>query len=237
MISVAVVEDSAEFVAVITAYCKKLQSECGEEISVKAYKNAIIFLEDYKMQYDIVLMDICMPHMDGMEAARRLREKDSEVIIMFVTNMAQFAVNGYEVEALDFIVKPINYTAFKIKMQRAIKKLGMRTGENVMVPTRSGKVKVAVSDIKYIEVSGHTLIFHMDSGEKYEGRGSLTAYENQLNKYGFSRCNGYCLLNLKHINKVAGDYIIFNDGLSIEISRAKKKKFLERLSLFIANGE
>lgn len=237
MVSVAIVEDNEEFVRTISGYCEKLQAECGEQIVVKAYKNAIVFFDDYKLQYDIVLMDIVMPHMDGMKAAHLLREKDSEVIIIFVTNMAQFAVKGYEVEALDFIVKPLSYSGFRLKMLRAFKKANMRVKDSIMVTTHSGKVKLPIANIKYVEVNVHNLIFHLDNGETCNGRGSLTNYENQLRKYGFFRCNGYCLINLKHISKVAGDYVIFNDNQTCKISRAKKKSFLERLSIFVANGE
>lgn len=97
-------------------------------------------------RYDIVFMDIQLPDMDGMTASRRLRALDRDVILIFVTNMANYAVSGYEVDALDFIVKPVSYFPFTVKPERALGRLdGNAGGESVLLSTAEGAVRVLFS--------------------------------------------------------------------------------------------
>ena len=102
-----------------------------------------------------------MPGTNGMDAARKIREKDSRVTILFVTNMAQYAINGYEVEAVDYIIKPIGYYDFSMKFQRAVQKAAQKRPEKLVLATTEGTVQVNVSDIQYIEASAHYQIYHL----------------------------------------------------------------------------
>lgn len=120
MKNIAIIEDEEEALARIRGYLERFSSESGESFRIVVYGNAIDFLEKYKPNYDIVFMDIKLPNMDGMEAAKKLRALDRFVALVFVTNMKQFAVKGYEVDALDFIVKPVKYPDFVLKLQRVL---------------------------------------------------------------------------------------------------------------------
>lgn len=126
MVNVAIVEDEIRSADVLCGFLERYGSEKGREFAVSRFTDAIAFLENYVPRYDIVFMDIQLPDMDGMTASRRLRALDRDVILIFVTNMANYAVSGYEVDALDFIVKPVSYFPFTVKLERALGRLDGR---------------------------------------------------------------------------------------------------------------
>lgn len=123
MINIAMVEDSDSDAKVLTSYLGSYFGGEGIEYQISRYENSESFLAECKSGFDIVFMDIELPDGNGMDAAKKFRSIDEDAMIMFVTNMAQFAVNGYEVDAFDFIVKPVKYAAFVMKMNRAIRRL------------------------------------------------------------------------------------------------------------------
>lgn len=122
----AVVEDEREAAERIAEYLGRFGAENGETFDVSYYGDAEAFLAGYDPECDIVFMDIQLPDMSGMDAARALRAVDSEVTLVFVTSMVQYAVSGYEVSALDFIVKPVSYPNFAMKMKRVLRERRLR---------------------------------------------------------------------------------------------------------------
>ena len=104
--------------------------------------------------YDIILLDVQMRRLDGMSAAESIRRIDPEVILIFITNMAQFAIRGYAVDALDYILKPVPYFAFSQQMQKAIDRVRKRQKVYLMVPVEGGLRRVDVNTIYYLESRG-----------------------------------------------------------------------------------
>ena len=104
MIRIAIVEDEQLFREKILRYLHRYEEKNKQSFSIKTFENGMQFLTDYRPEYDIIFMDIEMPYLSGMETAKRIRKVDSRTAIAFITNMANYAVQGYEVEAIDFIV-------------------------------------------------------------------------------------------------------------------------------------
>ena len=113
MIQIAIVEDEEIYVKQLTEYIRKYQTERGRSIKVTVFGDGEDITENYSGGFDIILMDIQMQFMDGMTAAEKIRQMDQKVIIMFITNMIQYAVRGYEVDAMDYVVKPVEYFLFR----------------------------------------------------------------------------------------------------------------------------
>lgn len=235
MIRVVIVEDNSSDAALITSFLEKLQTESGMQFSTIVFKTAEEFLKNYTPVFDVVLMDIEMPGINGMDAAKRLRAVNDGVTIIFVTNIASWAVKGYEVKAADFIVKPVSYVAFKEKILYAIKRRRHNTGDAISIKTVGGTVRLPVSAIRYVEVALHKILIHTDN-DTIEVSGSMSAYAKMLEPYGLLRCNNCYLINPCHIRKVEGDNVIVDDE-NLVISRSRKKDFLTALSEYFASEE
>ena len=198
----------------------------GIEFKITEFANAITFLTNYKPGYDMVFIDIQMPHMNGMEAAEKLREIDSAVPIVFITNMANFAVQGYSVNSVDFVVKPVTYYNFSVMLDKVMRISRSRSPE-IVLKTADGAVRLRTDDIIYIEVMGHKTIYHLD-GRDIEIWDTLKSQEEKLSALGFARCNKYCIANLKYVDKISGDVLTIH-GAEITITRTRKKQFMQGL--------
>ena len=117
---IAIVEDDQGYRDTLFTYIKQYEQERDTAFEATPFEKADDFLAVYNGDYDIILMDIEMPGTNGMDAAEQIRKKDAQVVIMFITNMAHYAIKGYEVGALDFVLKPIQYLNFANKMDRAM---------------------------------------------------------------------------------------------------------------------
>ena len=158
MIHIAIVEDEMNYVRTLEDYIQRYRQEKQEEIRVSIFADGEDITENYDGQFDIILMDIQMRFMDGMTAAEKIRDLDREVVILFITNMIQYAVKGYEVDAMDYVLKPVEYFAFSQKLDKAIGRISRNTQKYIAIPTTDGMKKVAVSDIYYIESLGHNAV-------------------------------------------------------------------------------
>ena len=231
MIHIAIVEDEAFYVQQIQNYMERYQQESQREISVTVYSDGEDILDNYKGDYDIILMDIQMRFMDGMTAAKNIRKLDDAVVIMFITNMTQYAVQGYEVDALDYIIKPVEYFAFSQKLEKAVGRIRRRKRFYVTIPVEEGIQKLDVSSIYYIEARGHQAVYKTDSGA-YTARAALQDLEGLMEQYGFYRCSKGYLVNMKLVDGISGGDCIIH-GEKIPIGRSKKKEFMECLIRYV----
>lgn len=118
MLRVAVAEDNPKDRERLLSFLKQYGEEKHVQIEVTEYTDGSELLEQYRPCYDVIFLDVEMPQMDGMKAAEKIRETDEEVILIFITNMAKYAIRGYEVQALDYVLKPVKYQAFSVKMDK-----------------------------------------------------------------------------------------------------------------------
>lgn len=233
MIKVAVVEDQSSYAECLQAYLQRYARENDLEIQIRHYTDGMNIAEGYEPVWDLILMDIDMPLLDGMSAARSIRKKDQTALIIFITNMAQYAIEGYEVEALDYVLKPIQYPAFALKLRKAFRILESRPKDYVILSKEGETVKLFIQNIYYIEVFDHRLIYHTVDGE-YSSFDTLGNVEKKLGKC-FARCSRSYLLNLHYVNAVQNDSVVVKDD-TLKIGRTRKKEFLEKLTDYYQNG-
>ena len=160
MIRIAVIDDEKEEQERLLGYYQRLREEVHEDLDIHTYLSGDEFLSVQEEPFDLICLDIDMDGLDGISTAKEIRKKDEQVIIIFVTNMAQMAIRGYEVQALDFVVKPVNYYSFAMKMTNAFRMLKNRKSRNIVLTTASGMQKISTDDLYYVEVNGHYLYYH-----------------------------------------------------------------------------
>lgn len=231
MVKVALVEDDAGYRQELTGYLTRFAGECGEHFAITAFTDGAEIVEGYTAGYDIILMDIAMSCMNGMAAAEAIRRLDDEVVIIFITNLSQYAMKGYSVNALDYILKPVSYYAFSQRLQRVLERMRRREQRYISIPFKGGMRKLAVSQIAYVEVQDHDLTYHA-GGEALVVKGTLSEAGALLGEGSFFRCNKCYLVNLDHVDGVGNNSILIG-GEHIQVSRAKKKALMDALNNYI----
>ena len=233
---IAVVEDDKREADELSAFIERYFRERQAEVIVTVFGDAERFLWHESALFDLVFLDIELPGRNGMEAARELRKTNSETVIVFVTYMAQFAMTGYEVDATDFIVKPVDYPSFVLKMSRVSDLLAGRQGGSLSFATpQSGMRRIWVREVRYAEAVGHKIVFHLAGGRTLETGGSLKNLQQRLDPNTFVRCNSCYLVNLQYVMSVSG-YTVDVDGEKLQISRARRKDFMKAVSGYFGLG-
>lgn len=231
---IAVVEDDRECREQLSDYIRQYGEENGRKFEVALFSDGREIVEGYTPQYDIILLDIEMPEMDGMQAAERIRAQDGDVVLMFVTNMAQYAINGYAVGALDFVLKPINYYTFSVRFARAIQRVRKRESGEILLSLPDSVLRLDTREIHYVEVQNRMLHYHTQRGE-FVLRGTMQGAEKELERYQFVRCNHWYLVNLRHVTEVKRDTVVVA-GTELEISRRNRTAFLNALTDYVGGG-
>lgn len=234
MTKIAIIEDEYDMSNDLKKHVEMFFNQHEKNISIDIFDNAVKFLDKYKTGYNLVFMDINLPYMNGIEASEKLRQKDPMVIIIFVTSLAQYAIEGYKVHAFDYVLKPVNYYNFVLTLERLLPHLKDNDKSIVIYTNKTSFKKILIERIKYIEINNHKLIFHTLDGD-YETHGALNDYVDMLKDDYFELCNRCYLINLKMVSQVTPDSVII-DNESLLISRPKRKQFLHVLNEFIATG-
>ena len=231
MIRIAIVEDDLTYSNQLEGYLHKYETEYGEAFEITTYTDGNLIVGDYHSQFDIILMDIEMQYMDGMSAAEAIRRVDKELVIIFITYTPQYAIRGYAVEALDYIVKPISYFAFSQRLARAIIRMKKREQKSVIISVKGGVVRLPVNSIYYIESQGHDIIYHTSSGD-YVTSGTLKDAEEALASLHFFRGSKWYLINLSQVEGLEESAAKLKGGSSVVLSRGRKKEFMEALAQY-----
>ena len=232
MLKIAVVEDQQEVRDELCRFIRQYAAENSLQVEVLPIEDGAVIAEHYEPGYDIIFMDVEMPGLDGFGAAEKIRAVDADAVLVFVTNMAQYAIKGYEVDALDYVLKPVNYYQFCTKLSRAVQRVQRRRGGQVVLQLAGGGMQVlSTGDIYYLETHDRLLWYHTTKGE-FSVRASLASAEKQLAQYHFSRCNQCYLVNLQYVKAVENDFVHVNTD-HLEISRRQRAAFLTAVASYI----
>lgn len=234
MFKIAVVEDNAEDLERLKGFIERYAHENKVEIKTTTFQDGMDIVMNYRHGWDIIFLDIKTPNLDGFSAAKEIRAQDSTVLMIFITNMARYAINGYEVEALDFILKPVSYEQFFMKMQKAIIAAKMREHKHVMLSTKDRGIRVSIDEILYVEVTDHHLQI-VTIHDVYTIFESLNRFEKQLPVGRFSRCSRSYLVNLQQVRRITASTVLV-DTHELPISRTRKKPFLQAFSDYLGGG-
>lgn len=229
---VAIVDDEKEAAERLLFLLEHFAETHQVKAEISIFDRPLVFAAAYHCEYDLLFLDIEMPAMDGIALAKKIREKDNSVILIFVTNLAQYAIEGYSVQAFDYILKPVTQAAFELKMSRLLPRLTADRGEKITIRTNGSTLAVKVDSIDYIEPDDHHVIYHV-LDEVYESYEAMKEVEKRLPSH-FAKCNRYYLVNLAKVTAVRGDSVYLG-SIELKMSRTEKKPFLGRLSDYLSH--
>ena len=229
--NIAIVEDNIQSSETLKSYLDRFSKENKQEFNIYSFQDGDEITSDYEAKYDIIFLDIEMKRLDGMTAAQKIREFDAEVIIIFITNMAKYAISGYSVGALSFLLKPLPYFAFSQELAKSIDRIKKRKQKSLLIPSEKGIFKINSQDILYIESYGHDLNIYTVSGV-YSTRNTIKKMEEALGEFHFHRCNNGYLVNLAYVSGVEDDEACVGK-YRLKISRPRKKSFMDALTQYI----
>lgn len=233
---IAVIDDESNVRDLINTFFLKLQEEKHQFHDVDSFPNAESFLNSFKNQYDIIMIDIVMPGMNGIKLSKEIRERDQNVTLVFITNLAQYAIKGYEVGAFDYILKPLSYPRFSTLIQRLdVRYARENRKETISINTRGKLVCINVNDICCVEIEGHRITFHIIDGRKLLYWGTLKEIEKKLTEPFFAKCKSCYIVNIHRIDYIEGTDVHMCDGSVVYISQNFRKSFMKAVADEVGN--
>ena len=229
--TIAVCDDDQAVSKQISLYLKQVETELGKEFNTFYYSSAEDLLRFMPKETQIIFLDIQMGRMSGIEAAKVLRKRGCEAAILFITNMTEYALEGYEVHAFAFLCKPVQYAPFRRNLAEIIKRLDTEDEAFIRVSFGTSHQILKLKDLYYVEVLGHETSFVTKQGRK-TCKMPLSEIESQTLGKGFFRCHKSYLINLRYITAIEPVSVIMEDSASIPISKYRKKEFLREYSLY-----
>lgn len=233
MLRIAVVEGDAPTREKLCTLIRDHAVSKGKDLAVTPLEDGSSLLGGALSGYDIIFLDIMLPGLTGMEVAERIRAGDPDVVLVFVTNAAQYAIKGYAVGALDFVLKPVNPYEFLVKLERALERAAQRRQRPITLQTADGVQVLSSRDILYVETRDRKLFYHTTRG-CFAVRSSMQSAEALLGSLRFVRCNQCYLVNLRHVQSVQGDFVTVGRD-RLEVSRRQRAAFLEAMLQYVGD--
>lgn len=227
MLRIAIVDDSEEDIAQIRGYLEQYFASEPRDYSAAAFSDGEDLLLQKPDSFDLLFLDVEMRWSNGIDIARSLRERGSDLVILFISRIAQYAVEGYSVDALDYLLKPVAYEEFAVKLRRALRQIDSRRSSSIRLSQGGDHRWVSSDEIRYVEVFGHHLIYHTTGGE-LRTTDTIGAAAGQLTPLGFLQCSRFCLVNPRYVTGVDGSTLLLGAD-RVPISRRRRKEFVDAL--------
>ena len=234
MIKIATVEDEQDMQEQLVALLERYKEENNKVFQIARFKDGLDFIDAFQKQYDVVFLDIKMKFLDGMETARKIRQIDKNIIIIFITSLAEFAIQGYDVEAKGFILKPVTYRALSVQLDKVCQMIEGQQEELIVINLPGGIRNIPINDIYYIESRSHYLFIHTKD-EVIKFYCTMKEMECRLEEKPFYRCNSGIIVHLKYVKSIANNTLTINNE-ELCISRSRKKCFMEKLTDYLGEA-
>ncbi len=225
MLNIAIVDDSDSDRESIRFHLTEFAKDRNYEIDPVEFRSGEELLSNYRSGFDMILMDIEMPGLSGIETSLKIRQLDSTVMIVFITNIAQYALKGYEASVFDYIIKPISKYSFALKMERALSRISASERDFVVINSKNGApCSIDKKDITYVEARDGSVVYHTRDNE-YAERVTLKDAEKKISLSTFAYCNKHCLVNLKYVRLINKNSVMVGDT-ELPVSLMQKRSFV-----------
>lgn len=220
LVRVAIVEDETE----LHNYYRRMIEAWGNARNIRLITTFVESSEEYLFKYDrqnifdIIFLDVCMKNMNGMELAHEIRKFDRNVQIVFITGNREYVFEGYEINAVRYLIKPVEESDLAKALDACMEKLGKNREDYLTIKYHGENLKLSRSEIIFVKVDGHYL--QMQTIDKiYEWKASLKEMMNKLDPARFVMANRSAVVNLEFVNKITREECILENGEIIPISR------------------
>ena len=221
MVVLGICDDEKHYRSIIRKYLEEILQSNVQSYEIHEFTSGEELLENYPNNLDILVLDIQMDGIDGMNTARRIRKFDSKVEIIFMTSYSEFMQEGYEVRAYRYLLKPIDFDNLNKHIIPCVNELKRRNSNYLTINTKNYIDRIKIDSILYIETQRPNLLIYTNK-KVHSLRMSMRKIEGILEEYSFYRCHNSFLVNLKEIESMDGEYIFISD-MKIPVSRYRTK--------------
>lgn len=232
-IRVAIIEDDPLFLRQEALFVERFGEQTHRDLTVTAFNSPVTFLKGASANFDILLLDILMPLYDGLTVAQEIRRFNPKLVILLVTSAPQYAIRGYSIGALSYILKPLSWSVFKSEFARAVDQVLAEDRPTIMLQSGAKYLQVPHREISYIESKRHKISVHTIKRDIIVPY-TLSSLGERLAPFGFYRINSYYLVNMAHVESIEGHTCTLDDSRELRISRARKKGFIEALTQYLS---
>ena len=226
MVNIVICENDKNDQEFVRSKVVDILDDLNIEYEIKIYNSGENLIEEYKRNADIILMDIQMDGIDGMETAREIRKVDDKVEIIFITSFVEYALEGYEVKAYRYLLKPVKDEDLKTSLINCLNDINLLK-KSIVIKEGDTRVKLSLKDIMYIEVQKNDITVHTLNGI-YETKGTMSNFESEINSDTFIRCHKSYLVNLEYIKSIKRYTAILENDEEIPLGRNKYKEVKDK---------
>jgi DNA-binding LytR/AlgR family response regulator len=230
MIKIAICDDESVICQTLAKKIEAYMQDIKEHCKIECFFSAAQLLKT-DCSYQLFLLDIQMPKQDGITLAKKIRENQTESVIIFITALPEHVYDAFEVEALDYICKPIDESHFHRALNRAVTKIKEKERKSLFIQTVNWCKSVKLEDIYFCEVINRKLYLHTKAGV-IEYYGKLEDIEKQLD-YRFARCHRSYLVNLDYLQEYSCGEITLENGEHVPASRLRHQEFMDTMMSYM----
>ncbi|MBO4750827.1 MAG: response regulator transcription factor [Lachnospiraceae bacterium] len=222
---IAVCDDEAQFRVQIRDMIDRIYGSM--DVIIDLFSDGRALLERFDANpYDVLFLDIEMPAMDGITLAKKLRERSENVFLVFLTSHVEYALEGYEVNALRYLTKPIREDKLREVLSYVMKKNSGK--RQLMIKSDGEELRINIADVIYLEAQNQYVMIHALTGDHLV-RANLSDFEEQLKKDGFFRIHRGYLISLLKVKKLVKSDVTMEGGALLPVSRNNLKALRESL--------
>mgnify|MGYP001580935939 CR=1 FL=1 len=222
MIKIAICEDEKDQQELLKEHIYQIFKELSIKYKLEIFNSGEELLENYSNDTDVILLDIQMGQINGMDTARKIRTLDNKVEIIFITSLIEYALDGYEVRAYRYLIKPVKYENLKENIINCIKEIDIKN-KYIIVKEQGNLMKLDINEITYVEVQKETITIHT-LNKVYKINGTMTNIEKEIDCSRFFRCHKSFLVNLEHVKSIKQYVLVLENSEEVPVSRYRFKE-------------
>lgn len=232
IVHAAICDDEAAFRSQLKSLLEKHSLSQGYECVIHEYASGEDLLTNLDPRTQLLFLDVGMPGITGIEAARKINEMPQNVTTIFVTSMVQYAIEGYDVHAFAFLTKPIRYSRFSEVVSSALERLSQTGSRRILVKQGQDTFIVPTADIYYVESFAHRMKVSLKE-RSFMTTSSMKDFEKDLDGCGFFRTHRCYLVNCRHVTSVHDQRVVLDNGADIPLSKQRRQDFMKTLDRLI----